>query len=230
MGVLGIRSNSGRRALSFKSTPSNGSASLTRGAPRSGAQSVRYESWPRSDVRERSFYPTGRNPATMNSATLVHIAVYPHRSSHRATVGPIRSRLATVSAPRVAKPAPMIASAMMFGRWVICPSKSRITRRPRQGRRSGPGLLPDQGHGRRRGDSERALPAVAVPAPSPREPLKPAGPLNRGGRSPPRARSAPRRPHRSSSLPPRGESRAPRACSRRPRECSACGTRAGAGG
>ena len=176
-------------------------------------------------------YRAGRNPATMNSATLVHIAVYPHRSSHRALRGPIRSRRTTTSAPRVARPAPMIARAMMIGRSVICPSHSRITPRSRQGRRAGMDVSPARGRGCEDDDASRVPPAAApILARSLRRPARSTGPLSRGGRWPRRARSAPRRRPRSSSSPPHGGSRAPRACSRRPRGCSACGTRAGAGG
>ena len=99
---------------------------------RSATESTRGPHAPRTRVsrlvRNQRPHPAGRNPATMNSATLVHIAVYPHRSSHRANLGPIRRRCATASAPRAERPAPTIASVMMFERSVICPSHSGITR------------------------------------------------------------------------------------------------------
>ena len=187
------------------------------------------ESTPSPPARRHEW--AGRNPATMNSATLVHIAVYPHLSSHRAVRGPIRSRRATASAPRAANPAPARASAMTFWRWVICSSQSRITRRYRRSRSRGPRLRRARGIGGRAGGTVPGIDtAGAVPTSSPRAAPETARPLNRGGRLPPRARSVPCRRLRSSSSPPRGGSRAPRACSRTPPACSACGTRAVAGG
>ena len=137
----------------------------------------------------------------MNIATLVHIAVYPHRSSHRATFGPIRSRRATASAPRVAKTAPVTAKVMTFGRWVTCPSHSRITRRTR------PGLLTTRDYGHREGTAGRALPVAAVPASSRRAPMRMAGPAHARGR---RRGHRDRYPHRPRRVSQRRTVRRPR--------------------